>query len=252
MQTLPYLLIGLFLPLFPLSMGFNFLLGRSRSALLRIMLLLLWPQIGLTLLQTLDAPLPNWIVPLALFTAALYALRALALRDVGQWSGFLATSAWALLWIAQQGDLSMLQLHLFALGFSAPLVLLALLGAGLERRFGAAYTGLYGGLAESIPRFSSILVLVVLAIIATPLFPTFFIMLATIMQAVTLMPLVAVGIALVWLLWSWAGARLLQGLIVGPAGDAEVIDLNRAATGSYALALTLLVAGGLYAIGVLL
>ncbi|MDZ7803179.1 hypothetical protein [Thiohalophilus sp.] len=122
----------------------------------------------------------------------------------------------------------------------------------LERRFGAAYTGLYGGLAESIPRFSSILVLVVLAIIATPLFPTFFIMLATVMQAVTLMPLVAVGIALVWLLWSWAGARLLQGLIVGPAGDAEVIDLNRATTGAYALALTLLVASGLYAIGVLL
>ncbi|MDR9437389.1 MAG: hypothetical protein RI563_10920 [Thiohalophilus sp.] len=252
MPTGAYLLIGLFLPLFPLSMGFNFVLGKSRSALLRIVLLLLWPQIGLLLLQTLDSPVPGWIVPLALFTAALYALRALALRDVGQWSGFLATSAWALLWIARQGDMPMLQLHLFALGFSAPLVLLTLLGAGLERRFGAAYTGLYGGLAESLPRFSAILVLVVLAIIATPLFPTFFIMLATVMQAATLMPLLAVGVALVWLLWSWAGARLLQGLIVGPAGADAVIDLNRIATGAYALALTLLVASGLYGLGVLL
>ncbi|MDZ7662286.1 hypothetical protein [Thiohalophilus sp.] len=251
MQTGSYLLIGIFLPLFPLSVGFNFMLGRSRSALLRIVLLLLWPQIGLTLLQTLDSPLPNWIVPLALFTAALYALRTLALRDVGQWSGFLATSAWALLWIAAQGDVPALELHLFALGFSAPLVLLALLGAGLERRFGAAYTGLYGGLAESIPRFSTILVLVVLAIIATPLFPTFFIMLATLVQAVAVTPLVAVAVVLVWLLWSWAGARLLQGLIVGPAGDDEVIDLNRFTTGAYALALTLLMVSGLYGIGVL-
>lgn len=252
MPTGSYLLIGLFLPLFPLSMGFNFVLGQSRFALLRIGLLLLWPQIGLILLPMLDSPVPGWIVPLALFTAALYALRALALRDVGQWSGFLATSAWALLWIARQGDMPMLQLHLFALGFSAPLVLLTLLGTGLERRFGAAYTGLYGGLAESLPRFSAILVLVVLAIIATPLFPTFFIMLATVMQAATFMPLMAVGVALVWLLWSWAGARLLQGFIVGPAGDDAVIDLNRLATGAYALGLTLLIAGGLYGLGVLL
>lgn len=252
MQSVPYLLIGLFLPLFPLSMGFNFLLGQSRSALLRGMLLLLWPQIGLALLPNLDSPVPGWVVPLALFTAALYALRALALRDVGQWNGFLATSAWALLWIAHQGGIPALQLQLFALGFSAPLVLLALLGAGLERRFGAACIGLYGGLAESLPRFSTILVLVVLAIIATPLFPTFFIMLATLMQAITPMPLVAVGISLVWLLWSWAGARLLQGLIAGPAGNEEVIDLDRPATGAYALGLILLVAGGLYAIGVLL
>ncbi|TDY01120.1 hypothetical protein [Thiohalophilus thiocyanatoxydans] len=252
MPTGSYLLIGLFLPLFPLSMGFNFVLGKSRSTLLRIVLLLLWPQIGLILLPMLDSPVPGWIIPLALFTAALYALRALALRDVGQWSGFLATSAWALLWIARQGDMPMLQLHLFALGFSAPLVLLTLLGAGLARRFGAAYTGLYGGLAESLPRFSAILVLVVLAIIATPLFPTFFIMLVTVMQAATFMPLLAVGVTLVWLLWSWAGARLLQGFIVGPAGDEAVIDLNRLATGAYALALTLLVASGLYGLGVLL
>lgn len=252
MPTGSYLLIGLFLPLFPLSMGFNFVLGKSRSAPLRILLLLLWPQIGLTLLPMLDSPVPGWIVPLALFSAALYALRALALRDVGQWSGFLATSAWALLWIVYQGGMPILQLHLFALGFSVPLVLLTLLGAGLERRFGAAYTGLYGGLAESLPRFSAILVLVVLAIIATPLFPTFFIMLATVMQAATLMPLVAVGIALVWLLWSWAGARLLQGLIVGSPGDDEVIDLSRLTTGAYTLTLTLLVVSGLYGMGVLL
>jgi NADH:ubiquinone oxidoreductase subunit 4 (subunit M) len=245
-----YLLVGIFLPLFPLSMGFNLLLGFCRHVLLRVVLLLLWPQVGLAVLVKLNLPpVPDWLVGLALVTAGLYALRALALRDVGQWSGFLATSAWALLWIPLQAGTSADMLQLYALGFSTPLVLLTLLGAGLERRFGAAYTGLYGGLAESIPRFSAVLVFVVLAIIATPLFPTFFIMLATIVQAIAKMPVFAFAVAGIWLLWSWAGARLLQELIAGPAGDHEAVDLNPAVTWGFTLILLLLIVAGLYAVG---
>lgn len=251
MSMLTILLAGLFLPLFPLSMGFNLVLGHSRHVVLRALLLLLWPQLGLLLIFILDAPVPDWTVPLALLTSGLYALRALALRDVGQWSGFLATSAWALLWIPLHGGTDDILLHLYALGFSAPLFLLTLLGAGLERRFGAAYTGLYGGLAHSLPRFAAILVFVVLAIIATPLFPAFFIMLATIMQSIAGMPAVALGVAGVWLLWSWAGARLLQGLIVGPSSEHEVTDLNLPVTWGYTLALLLLVSAGIYGMGVL-
>ncbi|MGD8711219.1 MAG: hypothetical protein PVG50_00120 [Thiohalophilus sp.] len=250
MSELPYILLtGIFLPLFPLSAGFNFLLAHSRHVVLRAALLLLWPQAGLTIALTLAPTLPDWIIPLALVTSGLYALRALALRDVGQWSGYLATSAWALLWIALQSGTPAVVLHLYALGFSIPLALLALLGAGLERRFGAAYTGLYGGLASSIPRFSTILVFVVLAIIATPLFPAFFIMLAIILQAITRMPAVAFGLAGVWLLWSWAGARLLQGLITGPASEHQVMDMNRTATWLFTLSLLLLVVAGIYGLG---
>lgn len=249
MDMLPYILAGIFLPLFPLSMGFNLLLGRCRSVILRSLLLLLWPQLGLIAIQALKLPVPDWILPLALVTSGLYALRALALRDVGQWSGFLATSAWALLWIPLHGGTPHMTLQLYALGFSAPLVLLALLGAGLERRFGAAYTGLYGGLAQTIPRFATVQVFVVLAIIATPLFPTFFIMLATIVQAIASMPVIAFGIAGVWLLWSWAGARLVQGLIAGPASEHPATDLNHAVTWGYTLILLLLVMAGIYGLG---
>jgi hypothetical protein len=251
MDMLPYLLAGIFLPLFPLSMGFNLLFARCRHVALRALLLLLWPQLGLLAIQFLNPPIPSWLVPLALVTSGLYALRALALRDMGQWNGFLATSAWAILWIPLQGGTPVTDMHLYALGFSAPLVLLALLSAGLERRFGAAYTGLYSGLAQSIPRFAAILVFVVLAIIATPLFPTFFIMLATIVQAITNPP-VALGVAGVWLLWSWAGTRLLQGLITGPATGDNTIDLNHAVTLGYSLALLLLLVAGVYGIGELL
>lgn len=243
------LLAGLFLPLFPLSMVFNFLLGRTRPVLLRSLLLLLWPQLGLLLIQNLQVTVPDWILPVALVTSALYAFRALALRDVGEWTGFLATSSWAMLWIPLQAGTLLVTVQIYALGFSIPLILLAFLGAGLERRFGAACTGLYGGLAESIPRFSTILVLVVMAIIATPLFPAFFIMIDTIVQAMSSMPLVAAGLVGVWLLWSWAGAWLLQGLITGIPGDTPPEDLHTGLTWGYVLILLLLVAAGLYAMG---
>lgn len=243
------LLAALFLPLFPLSMAFNGLFAWLRNPALRTLLLLGWPQLGLVILaQTTQQP-PTWLLSWALATSALYALRALALRDVGVWIGFLATSAWSLLWLVyfDAADLERLQLH--ALSFSAPLVLLTVLGAGLERRFGAAYTGLYGGLAQTLPRFSGVLVVVVLAVVATPLFPGFFVMLETVIITTPLAPFIALGTVLVWLLWTWAGARLLHGLVVGPAGEVDAQDLSLAGTWGYAVLLSVLVVGGLYSLG---
>jgi NADH:ubiquinone oxidoreductase subunit 4 (subunit M) len=246
MSATVYLSAGFFLPLFPFSMAFTLLFARLRSATLRGALLLAWPQLGLTLLDAADAHIPSWIVAWALVTSMLYGFRALALREVGSWTVFLAISAWALLWIPALAGTEDLLVRRYALGFSAPLVLLALLTAGLERRFGAAYTGLYGGLAQTLPRFSGVLVMVVLAAIATPLFPSFFAMLATIAAAT---PAAALTLVAIWLLWSWAGARLLQGLVVGPVGEFDVQDLGRAASWAYAAVLVALVVGGVYLAG---
>lgn len=245
------LLTGLFLPLFPLSMVFNWLFGRTGNHLLRAVLLLLWPQIGILLIQKLAFQIPDWLLSLAVATSALYAFRVLAIRDIGQWCGFLATSSWALLWIPAHAGISIPHVQLYALAFSVPLVLLTFLGSVLEQRFGAACTGLYGGLAESIPRFSTILVLVILAIIATPLFPSFFIMTAMILQAIYTMPAVAIGIAGVWLLWSWAGAWLLQGLIIGMPGEERTADLHPGATWGYVSILGLLITAGIVGTGLL-
>ena len=142
-------------------------------------------------------------------------------------------------------NLLFLQMEIFSLGISVPLLLMTSLSAGLERRFGAAYLGLYGGLAQTIPRFSTILVIVVLAIVATPLFPTFFAMLSMILNATPTAPLVATGVIVVWLLWSWAGARLLQGLVVGPVRTA-VADLSHGALWTYIVVLAGLLIAGLY------
>jgi len=251
MPDIYLLLVGLFLPLFPLSMVFNALFDRVQHVVLRSILLAGWPHMGIAIIHSIDTGVPDWLIAWALVTSFLYALRMLALRGVGQWNSFLATSMWAMLWLMTT-DMSQNMLHMYALGISAPLVLLAFLSAGLEKRFGAAYTDLYGGLAQSIPRLSGVLVVVVLAAIATPLFPGFFIMLKLIMDTSVAMPVATFALLGIWLLWSWAGVRLLQGLIVGPASQTAVADFNLLSSWSYVIALIALMLSGIYLSGGLL
>jgi hypothetical protein len=245
MTNLLVLLAGIFLPLFPLSMLFNLLYARVPNPAMRGLLLLAWPQIGLAILFAVGVGVPTWLLAWGLLTSLLYALRALALRELGLWTSFVATSAWSLLWILYAHGATAIQLCEFTIGISIPLLLLATLGAGLERRFGAAYLGLYGGLAQTIPRFTGVLVVVVLAVVATPVFPTFFAMLALIIKSTPLTPLIAIGVGLVWLLWSWAGARLLQGLITG-SGHGAIADLSKRSMWLYILVLAALVFTGVY------
>ncbi|MBN4078600.1 hypothetical protein JYT96_01180 [Gammaproteobacteria bacterium AH-315-C21] len=253
MSELLLLLAGLFLPLFPLSMVFNEVFQRIRVASLRVALLVIWPQIGVALVLAAGIDIPAWVGFWALFTALLYGFRALALREVGLWTGFIATSAWAVLWLVMgstvEGQAEWFQQASYALALSAPLALLALLGGELEKRFGAAYTGLYGGLALSQPRLSGVLVFVVLAIVATPFSPGFSVMMAAIIESSLHSFFVAVTVAMIWLLWSWAGARLLQGIIVGPAQEKAKADLSINSTWVYVLILILLVVSGIYSIG---
>ena len=124
------------------------------------------------------------------------------------------------------------------------------LSVELEQRFGAAYTHLYGGLSNSMPRFSGVLVFCILAGIATPIFPAFFIMLKVLVSAT---PTTASIILLAWLTWSWAGIRLLQGLLVGEGNHykthKEITDINKNKTWSYTLILVVLTLVGLYVTG---
>jgi hypothetical protein len=63
---------------------------------------------------------------------------------------------------------------------------------------------------------------------------------------------VALSLVVIWLLWSWAGVQLLQGLIVGPANGREAPDLSAAALWTYASAIVVLLISGLYVAGDLL
>ncbi len=252
MSELSLMLAALFLPVFPLSMVFNKLFNATHNILLRSVLLLAWPHLGLLLIKTSGVTVPTWMLVVAVATSLLYSIRLLALRDVGQWISFLATSVWALLWLTLHATDNLQHIHLQTFAATAPLLLLALLCDGLEKRFGAAYTGIYGGLAQSIPRFAGVFVVVVLAAVATPLFPEFFVMLKMIIQTSALLPGVAATLLGIWLLWSWAAARLLQGLIVGPAATGDVADLHMLTTWAYVLALIIMMLGSVYLSGDLL
>ncbi len=249
MSDLVLVLVGLFLPLFPLSMVSNGLLQRVTQTKLRLITMLLWPQIGIAIVSIVGIEIPAWIIFWAMLTSVLYGFRALALREVGMWSGFIATSAWALLWLTIDSETSWLQLAMYGIALSIPLALLLSLAKELQQRFGAAYTDLYGGLALSVPRLSGVLVFVVLAVVATPLFPGFSVMLAAIVESTLMSLVVAIGVGISWLLWSWAGARLLQGLIVGPAHDESSDDLTAGQTWAYSIVLIILAIGGIVSIG---
>ena len=241
------LVAGLFLPLFPLSIALNAALTRLRNPLARFALLLLWPQIGVVALQATQQAIPEWIVAWALLSSGFYALRLLTVRDLGLWAGFLAASALALTWSLADTGAGATDLGLFAFWFSLPAALLALLAGPLTRRFGAAYAGLYGGLANSLPRWSGLLVVTLLIAIATPPFPGFFAMLA-LLQGLEWPA--APGVMLIWLTWGWAATRLMQGFVFGADRGEAVGDLGRPATLAYLSALAAFLVAGFWLAGV--
>jgi formate hydrogenlyase subunit 3/multisubunit Na+/H+ antiporter MnhD subunit len=239
MNDLSLLLIAIFLPVFPLSMLFNVLFASVRHPLLRLLLLLGWPFVGIVLYRAFEPQLPEWVAPLALATAVFYAFRLLAMREVGIWTGYIATSAWACLWLPLMYADADVMLYVF--WFGVPLAVLALLVGGLEKRYGAAYTELYGGLALSIPRFSGVFVVTVLAVVATPIFPTFFGMLNILVAS---QPLVAMTLVGLWALWSWAGMRLIQGMVVGDPSDDVIDDMPLALVWGFGVLMLLLIVAG--------
>jgi len=245
-ESMIILLAGIFLPLFPMSMVFNAVLEKIEQAWLRVLLFTAWPLCGVAIVSYSGVMLPDWVMPLALVTSCLYALRMLSLREVNQWTGFLATSLWSLLWLAVISDKPDMLLYGYAISMTVPLILLIMLSAGLEQRFGAAYTGLYGGLARTIPRFSGVLVTVIVASIATPFFPTFFIMFDMVVNTISVTPVAAMTLLLIWLLWSWAGARLIQGLIVGRASNIKIADIDMLTISFYSGVLLALAIAGVY------
>jgi NADH:ubiquinone oxidoreductase subunit 4 (subunit M) len=246
-----YLVVALFLPLFPLSMLFNRLYARVGNLRVRMFLLLVWPQPGLLVLAALPGQPPAWVIYWAVVTACFYAFRAVALRDLTLWIAYMATSAFSLLWVmalfAPGGMLLVLQ----AVAFSAPFVLLAWLASRIEALFGAAYAGTYGGLAQTAPRLSVLLVFSILAAVGTPLFPGFFALLATIAHLLPVLPGAALLMLTAWLLWAWAGVQMTRGLVVGPAAEEAKPDLGLAAAVPPGVLLAVLAVAGITSLGYL-
>lgn len=246
METVAWLLAALFLPLFPLSMLFNAVLQRLDTAWKRILLLLLWPLPGIGLLQGVGSQLEPGLQPVLLLwaclTSLLYALRSGAVRDLTIWTGYMATSCWALVWFAFAGGV--LPATSILLAFGLPLLLLMVMGGEIEHRFESAHASVVRALAVTQPRLATMLILVVLALIASPLFPGFFTMFALIVSSVEQQPLLAVALGLVWLVWSWSAMRLLQGFVTGDEADNTKRDLSVIRAAGYGMLLLLMIVFG--------
>ena len=133
---------------------------------------------------------------------------------------------------------------------TVPLVLLVLVTVLLNRRLGGAYTSIRDGIASSLPRMSVTLIICLLAAVATPPFPGFFSLLSLLMLA---SPVNIAGLLIVWLLWSWAAARLIQGFVVGtPAQDSDAQDISLPLSWGLAMVLTVLLLSGVMLTGELL
>jgi NADH:ubiquinone oxidoreductase subunit 4 (subunit M) len=249
MESMNWIAAAFFLPLFPLGMIFNALFQRIPTAWGRSALILVWPLPGVWFIHDLTTDIPAWVLIWALSSSLLYGFRAGVVRELGVWTGFLATSAWVLCWIGVAAGLTTRELIQHVLAFSLPLVLLCFLANEIVRRYQSAYAGIVSGLAQAQPRLSGILVLVMLAVIGSPLFPAFFALLNSIAHVIEIMPMTAVGIAGVWLLWSWSGMRLLQELLVGPSLQGRQEDIGQLVTAAYGMSLVVLVIVGLYTLG---
>lgn len=254
MEAVAWLLAALFLPLFPLSMLFNAVFQRLNAAWMRMLLLLLWPLPGTWLLQGSgsqpDPGLQSVLLLWACVTSLLYAFRSGVVRDLTVWTGYMATSCWALLWFAFSGESLPAASMLLAFGF--PLLLLVVMGVEIEHRFESAHASVVRALAVTQPRLATMLILVVLALIASPFFPGFFTMLTLIVSGVEQRPLLAVALGLVWLVWSWSAMRLLQGFVTGDEAYNTKQDLSVIRAAGYGILLLLLVVLGFGTLGEML
>ena len=88
------------------------------------------------------------------------------------------------------------------------------------------------------------LVVTVLAAIATPPFPSFFALLRIAQRSAFS---VAAAALLIWLMWSWAGARLMLGFIAGTPSHDNVHDLARGKLLLYSGVLAAFSIAGIYA-----
>jgi formate hydrogenlyase subunit 3/multisubunit Na+/H+ antiporter MnhD subunit len=129
---------------------------------------------------------------------------------------------------------------------------MSLLIGSVESRLGAAHTSLGGGLGSAAPRLAGLFVIGVLAVVATPIFPGFFTMLASVLGQAASAPIAALALVLVWLLWTWSGARLLHGIVVGPPRELTVQDMTTTATWGYAAGFIILALVGINLGGMLL
>lgn len=208
------------------------------------------PFLGFIELGSIGSALPAWMqtglfVPALL--GALYGLiKVLAGRHVGEQAAYLGVSLLAVPWW-----------HLSVTGNAAPAALyvtataLALLGLRLAAgflltRFGHLDSDKIQGLARPMPRFATLLTLLMMAVMGLPLFGVFSGFMALLLGPSSIGAAGLAGVAVLWFLASWLMTSLLQRLLFGPPRtDVLHRDLTWPEVCSLAAVLVVLAAGAI-------
>lgn len=261
LAALTFLLAGLFLPLYPLSIGANLLLKRQppiggpdplSGPSVKAAAILLMPvagvalvQLGLSLAGEAARVMATGFAVWGGLSSMLYAFRLLSVRDGKIWIAQLYCSALALVWIGVPQGVPLL---LPAVGLALSLLPLTVLLSYLTRRFGIARVGLYPGLSGRMPVFSVLFVAAVLVAVAVPFSPAFFAIADLAFGGVGANELITLApVSLSWLLWTWAGVNLIAGIVFGtPRDDLVYVDLDRRAAVLHGVGMLLLSLFGIF------
>ncbi|HET8966178.1 MAG TPA: proton-conducting transporter membrane subunit, partial [Candidatus Acidoferrum sp.] len=244
-QTALFLVVGLLLPLFPLH-------GLYIAALTRLaprqaaVLAALMPSAGLYFLGRFWSEIPPDLMHaagvLALFGALYGSLRALAQSSVPRLLAYAGLAFYSVLWRSLAADQTPAGENLIVYPAAV-----ALLTAGLlltwdciRARYGNVTLDRTHGLARPMPRFATIMALLIMTAVGLPPFGLFAGQISLLLQPAGISWGLA-AILFTWFLASWYLFRMMQRLLFGPhRNDVHTDDLRGSEFAMFALLLLIL------------
>ena len=206
-------------PLFPFHGAFVATLCNLPGTLPAFLVVLL-PTLGFSGMSALIPDLPDWlthgILGLALLSALYGALKALAQFRMAHLLAYAYLAQIAIVW--WYVALSLSTTPQAVIYFSALALVtsgLYLAGHHLHTRFGHLDMNKLGGVAHSMPRFTTILVVLVTGAIGLPLFAVFSAFLEMMLHVSTTFPWSVLVILMTWLMLSWHYPLLMHRALFG-------------------------------------
>jgi len=206
-------------PLFPFHGGFVATLSHLPGSLSAFLVVLL-PSLGFSGMSVLIPNLPEWlthgILVVALLSALYGALKALVQFRMGHLLAYAYLAQIGIVWwyVAANGATTpQVVMYFSALALVTSGLYLA--GHHLHARFGHSDMDKLGGVAHSMPRFATILVVLITAAMGLPLFgvfSAFFEMMIHVSTAFLWSTLVVLAI---WLMVSWHYPLLIHRVLFG-------------------------------------
>ena len=240
-----FLLVALLLPLFPLHGIYLAALTRLRGYSAAVLAVLL-PAAGLygfAHLAVLPAEHLRAVGVLALFGALYGSLKALAQARVPQLLAYAGLALFSFFWwrFAVTGTVTVQSVAYVA---AVALLIAGLLLAwqGVRRSYGDLTLDRMHGLARPMPRFATVVSLLVMAAVGLPPFGLFSASIAMLLQPAGVIISWGLTIILVcWFLSSWYLFRMMQRLLFGPhRSDIRHEDLRTGELVGFALLLVIL------------